>query len=69
MQMKGYRKLILGVCFVLSATFLCYVGIKEKTNLLYLATVIGAISTGLLSIVYGNIKERELEKNEKSVRK
>lgn len=63
--MKGYRKLILGIVFLLCVTFLSYVGITRQSDLLGLSTVIGAISAGVFGIVYGNIKEHQVENNHK----
>lgn len=57
--MKGLRKVILGFAFIGSATFLGYAGIKEHSELLGLATIIGAIATGVGALVYGNIKENQ----------
>lgn len=57
--MKGLRKVIIGLAFIGCSTFLCYAGIKEKSELLGLATVIGAIAGGVLAIVYGNVKENQ----------
>ncbi len=61
---KGNRKLILGVCFMACSTFLIYTGIKEGSDLLGLSTTIGGMSVGVGSLVWGNIKEHEANRNE-----
>ena len=57
--MKGLRKVIIGLAFVGASTFLGYAGIKEHSELLGLATVIGAVASGVLAIIWGNTKEHE----------
>lgn len=59
--MKGSRKVIIGLVFIAAVTFVAYTGIKEKSELLGLASVIGAVSAGVFGIIYGNIQEHKAE--------
>jgi hypothetical protein len=66
--MKGYRKLALGLAFLVATTFLGYVNMtRPNPDLLGLSTVIGAQAAGVLAIVYGNVKEHQAQngKNDK----
>ena len=51
------RKFYLGLGFLACTTFLTAVAIFQKTDLLGLSTVIGAMAGGVLAIVWGNVKE------------
>ncbi len=53
------RKLILGLAFLACSTFICYAGIKQGSDLVGLATVLGALAGGTFGIVWGNVKEHE----------
>ena len=55
--MKNYRKLILGLAFLGCTTFISSAGINQGTDLVGLATVIGAIAGGVFGLVWGNVKE------------
>ena len=55
--MKNYRKLILGLAFTVASTWITLAGITQGSDLVGLATVIGAIAGGVFGVVYGNIKE------------
>ena len=59
--MKYSRKMLLGLVFLSCATFIAYAGIVNKSDLVGLATIIGAMAAGVLSIVWGNVKEHEAE--------
>jgi hypothetical protein len=62
--MKGYRKLILGFAFLITSSFLTYVNMtRPNPDLMGLSTVIGAQAAGILAIIYGNIKEHQIEKD------
>jgi uncharacterized membrane protein YjjB (DUF3815 family) len=56
------RKLILGLAFLGCATFIVYAGIQEKSDLVGLATVIGALAGGTFGIVWGNTQEWKAKK-------
>jgi len=60
--MKNHRKTILGIAFLLVTGFLSYQGIVNKSDLLGLSTVIGAISAGVFGLVWGNVQEHREEK-------
>lgn len=55
----GGRKNSIGYLFLLCTTFLVYTALKSspEPKLLELATVIGAMATGVGALVWGNIKE------------
>lgn len=57
--MKGFRKVIIGLAFICASTFLINAGIKEKSELLGLASVIGALAAGTFGIIYGNMQEHK----------
>lgn len=57
--MKGLRKVIIGLAFIAGATFISYAGIKNGSDLVGLATVIGALAGGVFGIIWGNAKEHE----------
>lgn len=59
--MKGARKLLLGIVFIVSGSFIGYMGIKNGSDLLGVATIIGAIAGGVLSIVWGNKEEHKAQ--------
>lgn len=50
---------MLGLAFIAAGTFLGYAGIRAGSDLIGIATVIGALSGGLLAIVWGNAKEHQ----------
>lgn len=60
--MVGYRKLVLGVCYILSSTFLAYTGIRHGTDLVGVSTVIGAMGAGVFGVVWGNLQSKKVEK-------
>ena len=60
--MIGYRKLIMGVAFMLCSTFLVWQGIRSGVDLLQLSTPIGAMAGGLFGVVWGNVKEMGTKK-------
>lgn len=51
------RKFWLGMAFLACSTFIVFAGIKQGTDLVGLATVIGAQAGGILAVVWGNVKE------------
>jgi hypothetical protein len=53
------RKFWLGVIFMVCSTFITHSGIGQGTDLVGLATVIGALAGGLFGIVWGNVKEHQ----------
>lgn len=57
--MKGLRKVIIGLAFIAAGTFICFTGIKEKSELLGLASVLGALAAGVFGIIYGNVQEHK----------
>jgi len=57
--MKGARKVIIGIAFIGGATFIAWAGIRSGSDLIGLATVIGAIAGGVFGIVWGNAKEHQ----------
>ena len=57
--MIGYRKVILGVIFLLCSSFLIWQGIRSGTDLVGLATVIGAMAGGVLGVMWGNAQEHK----------
>lgn len=59
--MKYSRKLLLGMAFLACATFIAYAGIVNKSDLVGLATIIGAMAAGVLSIVWGNAEEHKAD--------
>lgn len=59
--MVGYRKLILGVTFILGSTFLIWQGIRAGVDLLQLSTPIGAMAGGVFGVVWGNVRENKKE--------
>ena len=61
--MKNYRKLILGLAFLACSTFVSYAGINQGSDLVGLATIIGAIAGGVFGLVWGNVKEHQSNGN------
>ena len=59
--MKGLRKVLIGLAFIGAGTFISYAGIRSGSDLIGLASVIGAIAAGTFGIVYGNIKEHQAD--------
>lgn len=57
----GGRKNTLGYLFLFCSTFLCYAAMKLPAPIdwIGLATVIGAIATGVFGLVWGNVKEHQ----------
>lgn len=64
--MKGLRKVIIGISFIISSTFLVYVGLKEKAELIGLCSVLMAYSGGVFGIIYGNIQENKFNSKSSS---
>lgn len=62
--MIGYRKIILGVVFLLCATFLGWRGMEGGTPMMDLATVIGAMAGGTFGVVWGNVRAKEQKNGE-----
>ena len=57
--MVDYRKLILGVVYMLSSTFLVWQGIRAGVDMMQLSTPIGAMGVGMFGVIWGNVKEHE----------
>ena len=55
--MIGYRKLTLGIFFIVCSSLLIYAGIREGADLVGLSTVVAALAGGTFGVVWGNIKE------------
>lgn len=53
------RKFWLGIGFLACSTFIVWAGIGQGSDLVGLATVIGAQAGGILAIVWGNVKEHQ----------
>ena len=51
------RKFWLGIAFLVAASFIGYAGIVNHSDLVGLATVVGAMAAGTFSIVWGNAQE------------
>jgi len=58
-SMQGLRKLIIGVTFIVSSTFLLWSGIRSGADLVGLSTSLAAMSGGVFGIVWGNVKEHQ----------
>ena len=61
-KVVGYRKLVLGVAYICASTFLAYAAIKHGTDLVGVATVIGAMGAGVFGVVWGNLQSKKVEK-------
>lgn len=61
----GGRKNVLGYLFLSCTTFLVYVMLTQQAapDYLGMATVIGAIATGIGALVWGNVKEHQTKGN------
>lgn len=59
--MKNYRKLILGIAFLACSTFIAWAGIIQSSDLVGLATIIGAMAGGTFGLVWGNVKEHQAD--------
>lgn len=57
--MKGVRKVIIGLAFIAAGTFISVAGIRSGSDLIGLASVIGAIAGGVFGIVWGNAQEHK----------
>jgi hypothetical protein len=57
----GGRKNVLGYIFIFCTTFLVYQMITDTKpyDFLGIATVIGAMATGLCGVVWGNVQEHK----------
>ena len=53
------RKFWLGIAFLAVSTFIAYAGITNGSDLVGLATVMGAQAGGVLAIVWGNAQEHK----------
>lgn len=51
------RKVFLGALYIVVCGFLGYTGIEQKSDLLGLSTIFGAMAVGLGTIVWGNAQE------------
>lgn len=63
--MKGSRKLIIAVVFLTCGTFIGWSGIRAGSDLVGIATIIGAIAGGVLTIVWGNSQEHKADASTK----
>ena len=59
--MRGYRKLILGLTYLVGSFGLAVVSVLEAQPLSGVATVVVAASAGVAAIVYGNAQEHKAE--------
>jgi len=57
--MKGLRKVIIGIAFIAGGTFVAYAGIRNGSDLVGIATVIGALAGGTFGIIWGNAQEHK----------
>lgn len=62
--MRGYRKLTLGLAYLVACTLLGYWQTHREgsSELLGLAAVFGGLATGVAAIVWGNVKNHEADK-------
>ena len=51
--MRGYRNLSIAMAGLAATTFVAYAGIQYGTDPIGLATVVGAIWTGVVGVVFG----------------
>jgi hypothetical protein len=63
--MRGYRKLILGLTFIVSSTALAVYLVHTGHGLVGVDTFVLAESAGLAAVIYGNIQEHKSNGTEK----
>ena len=64
--MKGFRKLVLGIAYLASVTFVAITALSQPvTDYVGVASIIGAIGGGLFGVIYGNVKEHQAENGNK----
>jgi len=57
--MVGYRKLVLGITYLIITAGLTFAGIRAGTDLVSLSSTIAIIGGGLFGVIYGNVKEHQ----------
>ena len=60
--MQGYRKLILGVVYLIVSGGLAAYALKTGADLFGLSTFVASMTSGVFVFVRGNIKEHEAKK-------
>jgi len=60
-MIKGSRKVIIGIAFIAGSTFIAYAGIRNGSDLVGIATVIGALAGGTFGIIWGNAQEHKAQ--------
>jgi len=64
-MLLGNRKLILGCFFIAASALIAYCGIRSGSDLVGLATMIGAMAGGTFGVVWGNLKEHQANNGKK----
>jgi hypothetical protein len=66
----GGRKNMLGYVYICCSTFLVNAMLigKHEPDYVGMATVIGALATGVVALVWGNVKEHQAKSNDESAK-